>query len=234
MGEATARSGVLVTGGAGGLGVAVVERLVADGFRVTVPIRDVGDADRLPDSPLVRGVTADLREEDSVAGVVAAAGTPDEPLSAIVNLVGGFLQAGRAHETSDADLRGQIELNLGILHRVCRIAIPRLLEAGGGSIVTVSSRAAEEPFTGVSAYAAAKAAVAAYTKALAVEYGADGIRANAIVPGVIDTPANREAMPGSDRANWVPPALIADVIGFLVSPASAATNGAVLPVAGTG
>jgi NAD(P)-dependent dehydrogenase (short-subunit alcohol dehydrogenase family) len=110
--------------------------------------------------------------------------------------------------------------------------MPRLLERGGGSFVAVSARPALRPFPGSSAYATAKAAVLAFVMTLDADYRTKGIRANAILPSVIDTPANRAAEPDADHSKWVQPTEIARVVRFLVSDDSAVTSGAAIPVYG--
>jgi NAD(P)-dependent dehydrogenase (short-subunit alcohol dehydrogenase family) len=107
-----------------------------------------------------------------------------------------------------------------------------MLEGGGGSIVCVSTRAALRPFPGAAGYISSKAAVLAFVDALAAEYTADGVRANAILPSVIDTPANRASQPDADHSRWVSPEQIARVIRFLCSDDSAPTSGAHIPVYG--
>ena len=121
-----------------------------------------------------------------------------DDLRAVVNLVGGFAQGGRVHETPVEDFEAMLRLNLRPAYLVCAAALPRLLAAGGGTIVCVSARAALRPFAGAAGYAVAKAGVLAFVDALDAEYRDDGVRANAILPSVIDTPANRAAMPGAD------------------------------------
>jgi NAD(P)-dependent dehydrogenase (short-subunit alcohol dehydrogenase family) len=110
--------------------------------------------------------------------------------------------------------------------------LPHLIEAGAGAIVLVSTRAALQPFAGAAGYISSKAAVIALVKALAVEYRDEGVRANAILPSVIDTPGNRASMPDADFGKWVTPAEIAGVIAFLASEQSAPTSGAAVPVYG--
>ena len=110
--------------------------------------------------------------------------------------------------------------------------MPRLVDAGGGAFVAVSARAALQPFAGAAAYIAAKAAVLALVRALDAEYRQAGVRCNAILPSVIDTPANRRAQPDADHSAWVAPEQIARVVEFLVSDASSATTGAAIPVFG--
>jgi NAD(P)-dependent dehydrogenase (short-subunit alcohol dehydrogenase family) len=153
-------------------------------------------------------------------------------LRAVVNLVGGFTQGGRIHETDVAVLEEQLRLNLRAAWLVSAAGLPAMLAAGEGSIVCVSARAALAPFPGGAAYAIAKRAVLGLVDALDAEYRADGVRANAILPSVIDTPANRAAMPDADHAAWVAPEQIAATVAFLCSPASAATSGAHVPVYG--
>jgi NAD(P)-dependent dehydrogenase (short-subunit alcohol dehydrogenase family) len=168
-----------------------------------------------------------------VAGVVSAgAGEAGAPLRGVVNLVGGFAMGGRVHETDIEEFERQFRLNLRPTYLVTHAAVPHLLDAGGGSIVCVGTRAALQPFKGAAGYISSKAAVIAFAQAVAVEYKDDGIRCNAILPSVIDTPANRASMPKADHARWVKPADIAGVISHLLSGDSAPISGAALPVYG--
>jgi NAD(P)-dependent dehydrogenase (short-subunit alcohol dehydrogenase family) len=153
-------------------------------------------------------------------------------LDALVNLVGGFEAAGRVHETPIEDFERQFRLNLRATYLMCHAALPRMLDQGGGSIVCVSTRAVLRPFAGAAGYIASKAAVLAFVDALAVEYTKDGVRTNAILPSVIDTPANRAGQPDADHSRWVKPVEIARVIRFLCSDDSAPTSGAHIPVYG--
>jgi NAD(P)-dependent dehydrogenase (short-subunit alcohol dehydrogenase family) len=223
----------LVTGGTGGLGVAVVERFLADGWRVVVPWVVERGLERLAPRDGLELRRADLFDPAEVTQVVAAAGgDAGAPLAAVVNLVGGFAAGPRVHETPIEDFEAQFRLNLRPTYLVTQAALPTLIDVGGGAIVCVSTRAALEPFSGAAGYVASKAAVLALVRALAVEYRDDGVRANAILPSVIDTPANRAAMPSADHSRWVGPQEIASVIAFLCSPDSAPTSGAAVPVYG--
>jgi NAD(P)-dependent dehydrogenase (short-subunit alcohol dehydrogenase family) len=223
----------LVTGGTGGLGVGVVESLLAGGWRVVVPWVAERELERLPAHERLETLEADLFERDSVARTVTvAAGEPRAPLRAAVNLVGGFSQPGRVHEAPVEDFEAQLRLNLRPTYLVSQAALPHLVDAGGGAIVCVSSRAARRPFAGASGYVVAKAAVIALVEALAVEYRDEGVRANAVLPSVIDTPANRAASPDADHERWVEPAQVGAVIAFLCSEDSAPTSGAAVPVYG--
>jgi NAD(P)-dependent dehydrogenase (short-subunit alcohol dehydrogenase family) len=218
----------LITGGTGGLGVAVVESFLADGWRVVVPWIIGGEVERLP--PGAEAVEADLTDPDDVAKAVrVAASERDAPLRALANLVGGYALDQPVIDAPLADFEAMFALNLRPTYLVTQCALPRLVEAGGGAVVCVSSRAALEPFAGGAGYAASKAAVIAFARTVAAEHGADGVRCNAIVPTLIDTPANRKASPDAvDR--MVPPDRVASVIRFLCGDESVAVNGAVVPV----
>jgi len=218
---------VLVTGGTGGLGVAVVEELLRRDWEVVVPWVAERELERLPPRERLELVEADLFDGDRVRECVGRAG---ERLRGVVNLVGGFADGQPVAGTPIEDFEAQLRLNLRPTYLVTQAAFPRLVAAGGGSIVCVSSRAALRPFAGAAGYCASKAAVLAFTQVVAAEGKPHGIRCNAILPSVIDTPANR-AKDGPD-APMVPPAEIARAVAFLLSEDAAATSGAGIPVYG--
>ena len=216
---------VLVAGGAGALGSAVVHELCDRGWEVTVIDRhERGDDARTG----VHYVQADLLDPESAAGAVAAV----DGLKAVVNLVGGFAMGSKVGEADLGEFEFMLRLNLVPAFNLASAAMPRLAEAGGGAFVGVSARAALEPFSGAAGYITAKAGVLAFIRALDAEYRSKGVRANAVLPSTIDTPANREASPNADWSKWVPPEQIARVIAFLCSDDSAATSGAAVPVYG--
>jgi NAD(P)-dependent dehydrogenase (short-subunit alcohol dehydrogenase family) len=223
----------IVTGGTGGLGAAVVERLRDDGWRLVVPWIVESELERVGERDGVELIRADLSDPDAVASVVAtAAGSEEAPLRGVVNLVGGFAVGGRVHETPVEDFEKQFRLNLRPTYLMISASVPHLLAAGGGSIVCAGSRAALQPFPGAAGYISSKAAVTALAQAVAAEYKNDGIRCNAILPSVIDTPVNRASMPKADFDRWVKPAEIAGVIAWLLSDDSSPTSGAAVPVYG--
>jgi NAD(P)-dependent dehydrogenase (short-subunit alcohol dehydrogenase family) len=193
-----------ITGGGGGLGVAVVERFTTAGWNVAAPRRS----------------EVDLTDPEAVRRAVEAAA----PLHAVVNLAGGFAAGERVAETPVEQFEASLRLNLRTTYNVCHAAIPVL--ADDGAIVCTSSATARDPFAGSAGYAASKAGVTALARAIAKE----GVRCNVVVPSLIDTPANRESMPESSWSRLVPPERIAEVVLWLVSPESAALNGAELPV----
>jgi NAD(P)-dependent dehydrogenase (short-subunit alcohol dehydrogenase family) len=220
---------VVISGGTGGLGSAVTAKLLDAGWHVVVPYVDERELERVERHPQLELVAADLFDPAAAAAVVGRAGGR---LGALVNLVGGFASGGRVHETPVEDFESQFRLNLRPTYLLCHAALPRMLESGGGSIVCVSTRAALRPFSGAAGYISSKAAVLAFVDALAAEYTNDGVRANAILPSVIDTPGNRASQPDADHSRWVKPEQIADVISFLCSDESAAIGGAHIPVYG--
>ncbi len=234
----------LITGATGGLGAAVIDAFLVDGWRVVAPVRGKEGSEQpglayvqadllYAEQPGPAYVQADLLEAEQVqAAVELAAASEAVPLRAVVNLVGGFFDGPRVHELSIEDFERQLALNLRPTFLVTRAALPHLLAAGGGAIVCVGTRAAVRPYRGAAAYATAKAAVVAFARAVAADYRDDGVRCNTVLPSIIDTPANRSAMPDADVAKWVKPEEIARVIRFLCSEESGATSGAEIPVYG--
>jgi NAD(P)-dependent dehydrogenase (short-subunit alcohol dehydrogenase family) len=219
---------VLVAGGTGALGAAVVKELVASGYPVAATWVVEKERERLEGVEGVELIKADLFDPDEAASAVAAI----SEIGAVVNLVGGYAEGGRVHETEPDEFERLMRLNLRPNVLLARAAIPRFLRRGGGAFVAVSARPALRPFPGAAPYIVAKAAVLAFVQTLDAEYRHDGVRANAVLPSVIDTPANRAGQPDADHSKWVPPAEIAKVVRFLVSDDSSPTSGAAIPVYG--
>ena len=219
----------IITGGTGGLGATVTGRFLDDGWRVVVPWVSESELERVGERDGLELIQADLFDEASVKEVAELAGPETR---AVVNLVGGFHAGERIHETPLEALEKQLRLNLFTGWLVTSAALPAMLAAGEGSVVCVAARAARQPFRGGAPYTIAKQAVLGFVDALDADYSADGIRANAILPSVIDTPGNRAAQPDADHADWVSPAQLAATIAFLCSTDAAATSGAHVPVYG--
>ncbi len=226
-------SHVMVTGGAGALGTAVVGALITAGAVCHVPCMTDAEAERFPHRhhpgvKLVVGV--DLVDEAAVADLYDAV----PALWASIHLAGGFA-AAPIGETRRADLTRQLDLNLVTCFLCCRAAVTAMMQqSAGGRIVNVAARPALEwrAGAGMTGYAASKAAVAALTVALAEEVVGHGILVNAVAPSVMDTPANRQAMPRADHAAWPKVEEVAHTIAFLASPDNRVTRGGVVPVYG--
>jgi len=227
---------IVVSGGAGALGTAVVEALAGAGAICHVPCLHEAEKQscRLQESKNVRlAVAGNLADEAVVArfyqGIV--------PLWASIHIAGGFAMAPM-RETTAAMLHQQLDMNLVSCALCCRAAVNAMSSntaaGAGGRIVNVSARAGLEwrSGAGMVAYTASKAAVAALTAALAEEVAKDGILVNAVAPSIMDTPANRQAMPKADYALWPKVEEVAATIMFLVSPENRVTRGAVVSVYG--
>jgi NAD(P)-dependent dehydrogenase (short-subunit alcohol dehydrogenase family) len=222
---------VVVTGGTGALGTTVVSKLLAAGATCVVPYVHEAEAQRFPDrsdAKVKLVAVSDLSDEAQVAKVYSEA-----KLWASIHIAGGFA-AGKVAETDKTALMAQIDSNLVSCFLCCRAAVNAMLASGGGRIVNVAARPALEwrSGAGMSAYTVAKTGVAALTVALAEEVAKDGILVNAVAPSIMDTPANRAAMPKADHAKWPKVEEVAATILFLASPDNKVTRGAVVPVYG--
>lgn len=222
---------VVVTGGVGALGTAVVGALLEAGAVCHVPCRTQAEAQRFAhrDHAGVKlSAPVDLADEAAIEKLYA--GVPR--LWASLHIAGGFAAAS-IEATGKADLLRQIETNLVSAHLCCRAAV-RAMAGNGGRIVNVAASRAIEWRTGagMTAYTASKAAVAALTVALAEEVVSKGILVNAVAPSIMDTPANRAAMPKADHAKWPKVEDVAATILFLASPENKVTRGAIVPVYG--
>jgi NAD(P)-dependent dehydrogenase (short-subunit alcohol dehydrogenase family) len=228
MSEAS-KGAVVVTGGAGALGAAVLAEFGARGREVIVLDRPGERLEGVAARTGVHTVPVDLGDR---ADVAAAFRRVDElaPVNALVALAGGF-KPGSLAETTPELLDSLWRSNFASVLWCCQAAAPRLAEAGGGTIVTVGSKTAREGKAPV-AHATSKAAVLRLTELLAAELRPQRIRVNAVLPSVIDTPANRAWMSEDLARRAVSPAAIATVIGFLSSEDSAPTSGASIPVYG--
>jgi NAD(P)-dependent dehydrogenase (short-subunit alcohol dehydrogenase family) len=230
---------VVVTGGTGALGRAVVSALRAANAVCHIPNLIAAELDSFPFAVdagvhIVRGI--DVTDEAAVKRFYDAL----PPLWASIHLAGGFA-TGPIAETSAADFTAQFHMNAlsSFLCSAAAVAAIRARKAPvsgapGGRIVNVSARPAIEPRlgAGMTAYTAAKSAVAALTQALAQELTEEQIWVNAVAPSIIDTPVNRAAMPDADHSRWVSPADLAEIIAFLAAPDNRVTRGAVIPVYG--
>lgn len=225
---------IVVTGGTGALGIALVGALLETGATCHVSYRDAAEAERFPHRAHERVRLVEVKSLSEEADVAALFGSVGA-LWASVHLAGGYA-VSKVAETSKADLMRQMETNFVTAFLCCREAVKAMKGGanGGGRIVNVAARPALEWRTGagMAAYTASKAAVASLTAALAEEVAKDGILVNAVAPSIMDTPANRKAMPKADFAAWPKVEEVAATILFLASPANAVTRGAIVPVYG--
>jgi NAD(P)-dependent dehydrogenase (short-subunit alcohol dehydrogenase family) len=224
---------VLLTGGTGGLGMGVTPVVIAQGADVTIPYINGKEVEHLQTilSPEVfekiQFIPANLTDEGSVINLINRM----ERVDILIHLVGGF-SMGKTHEYSYTAWKNDFDLNLNTTFLLCKHALANMLRHGYGRIVTVGSRGAVQPAAQLAAYCASKAGVVALTQAIAEETKGTNITANTVLPSVIDTPANREAMGTSEAEKWVKPESLAQVICFLASEAAQDIRGAAIPVYG--
>jgi len=225
----------LITGATGALGRVVARQFQQAGATLVLTGRSEPKLHQLfpdlaldPHHLLLGGV--DLREMASAEAMVQPIAERFGRIDILVNTVGGYRGGVPVHQMSPADWDEMLTLNARVAFIVSRAVVPLMLQAGGGKIVHVAGRAALSGSAGVAAYAAAKSAVVRLTESLAAELREHGINVNCVLPGTIDTPANRAAMPDADFSRWVAPEAVGDVILFLCSPAARALHGVAIPV----
>ena len=221
---------VVVTGGTGALGAAVVGALLDRGATCHIPTRGGEATDNFSFAKHARIYPAvDLADQDQTDLFYSKAGS----LWASIHLAGGFA-AKALRASGKSDLMAQLDTNIVSCFLCCRAAL-KAFGADGGRIVNVAARPALEPRTGagMTAYTIAKSGVAALTMALAEEVVKDGVLVNAVAPSIMDTPANRRAMPKADHALWPKVEQVAATILFLASPENTVTRGSIVPVYGS-
>ena len=226
----------LVTGGGGHLGSSVTRHLLGNGASVIACEHDSGKLDRLvaqmPNEGRLTPIVCDVTDEDEVEAMMAEVredfGGPD----ALLNLAGGFAAGKSVAETELETWRYMFELNVTSMFLCSKHALPYMLEADQGRIVSISSKAADDLPGGRAAYAVAKAAVLNLTACMAEEIAGTGVACAAVMPSIIDTPITREARPDADPARWVKPEQITQVLGWLISDEAGAVNGSVLRLYG--
>ena len=229
----------IITGAVGNLGAATARAFHRSGAK-TVLVDRVPDRLReayaeVADSPghwLAGGV--DLSNPDSLGKLMEQVLKRFGRVDVLVNTVGGYLGGKPVQETDWADWDFLFGINLRTTLNCCRAVVPQMLKQQDGRIINVASSAGLQGSAGYAAYSASKSAVLRLTESLAAELKASHINVNCILPGTIDTPQNRAAMPNGDFSKWVEPGAIAEVIQFLASDASRAVNGAAIPVYGKG
>jgi NAD(P)-dependent dehydrogenase (short-subunit alcohol dehydrogenase family) len=222
----------LVTGADGGLGIHVTKALLDAGFLVAGLAPKIKQSDF--DNSRFTALPSRLDSLEAAKRSADAVITKFGKIDVLAHLVGGFAGGPSVAETDDTTFRRMFEMNVDSAFHILRAVLPHMQKAGNGRIIAIGSRAAESPGAGVGAYSASKAALVSLIRTIAVENKDSGITANVILPGTIDTPANRKAMPKADITNWVQPAAIASFIVWLASDAAGDMTGAVIPLYGRG
>jgi NAD(P)-dependent dehydrogenase (short-subunit alcohol dehydrogenase family) len=223
---------VLITGAQGGLGTFVTAAFLEAGAQVVGTARKIDGKAFL--HPNFEAIPADLGRPNDAAHLVADALSKFGKIDALVHTAGGFAGGAPIHETDDATWDHMIELNLRASLNILRAVLPGMREKQRGRIVMIGSRAGVEPSANISAYSASKAAMISLVKTAALENRKLGITANVILPGTIDTPANRLSDPKGDATKWVSPQRLAALALFLASDEAADITGAAIPVYGAG
>lgn len=230
---------VMVAGGTGGLGQAVSRAFLEAGATVVVSYRtpqefaDLRQAAAL-DATRLQGERLDITDEAAVRQTVERIAAQHGRLDALVNAVGGYAGGAPLWNVEGAVLERMLALNLRPNHVLARAVVPLMLRQGSGSIVAIAARAALEHTAGAAAYAASKAAALALMDSLAADLAGSGVRVNTVLPSIIDTVANRRAMPAADFARWPRPEDIARVVLFLCGADAKVIHGAAIPVYGAG
>jgi NAD(P)-dependent dehydrogenase (short-subunit alcohol dehydrogenase family) len=222
----------LITGANGGLGTHVTKGFLGAGFTVVGVSPSIRQSDF--DHPKFIALPASLTSLDAAKKAVDTVIARYKKIDVFAHLVGGFAGGQTIAEMDDATWQRMLDANLNSAFHILRAVIPPMRKAGGGRIIAIGSRAAEDPGPKVGAYSASKAALVSLIKTVALENKDAGITANVILPGTMDTAANRTDMPGADISQWVQPASVASLILWLAGDAGKDVTGAEIPVYGRG
>tara|TARA_Y100000815_G_scaffold11058_5_gene9926 strand:+ start:36235 stop:36939 length:705 start_codon:yes stop_codon:yes gene_type:complete len=225
---------VIVTGAAGNLGSAVAKKFAEEGASVALfghrleKVEAV--ANELAGNHAAFGVDLTDREatKNAIADVAEKLGPPD----IVCAIAGGFDMGTPVHEVPGEDWQKMMDRNLGTLLSVLAAVTPGMIERGAGKIVTIGANGAKTGGKTMGPYAASKSAVMRVTESASAELKSHGINVNSVLPSIIDTPENRDAMPKADPAKWVTPESLAGVIAFLCSDDAKDIHGALVPVTG--
>jgi NAD(P)-dependent dehydrogenase (short-subunit alcohol dehydrogenase family) len=222
----------LITGASGGLGMHVTKAFLDAGFAVAGVAPKIQQSDFNHPNFTALPVTIDSLDaaKKAAEAVISRFGKID----VVAHLVGGFAGGQSIADTDDATFQRMFDTNVSSAFHILRAVIPYMRRAGAGRIIAIGSRAAEDPGANVGAYSASKAALVSLIRTVAVENKEAGITANVILPGTMDTPANRKDMPGADTSQWVQPASVASLIVWLAGDAGKDVTGAAIPVYGRG
>lgn len=222
---------VLVTGADGGLGTFVTLGFLDAGATVIGTSRKIQQS--AYSSPSFTALPAEISTGEGARSLVDQVVARFGRLDVLAHTVGGFAGGQSIADTDDATFQRMLDLNLNSVFHILRATIPALRQTGNGRIIAIGSRAALEPGAGVGAYSASKAAMVSLIRTVALENNDAGLTANVILPGTMDTPANRKSMPNADFSKWVRPSTVASLITWLAGIAGKDINGAVIPVYGS-
>lgn len=227
---------VLLTGAAGALGREVAAAFLAQGDRLVLLDQDAARLAQafpaLATDARHRLVAADVTSPESLAAALAPAFAALGPAEVLVHVAGGFEMGEGVHEISRASWQRMLDLNAWSFVAITSQVVPAMLQAGRGRVLAVSARGGFKGAAAMGAYAAAKSALQRLVESLSAEVRAKGIAVNSVAPSIIDTPANRAAMPEADASKWVPTSELAATLVFLASPGAASIHGQHLTVDG--
>lgn len=221
---------VIVTGADGGLGTFVTERFLGAGDQVFGASRKI-QAKTFPNSNFT-AVPTDFSDFNSVKNLADVAIERAGRIDVLVHTVGGFAAGAPIHETDEQTWALMRDQNLTSTYYVARAVVPHLQSSGKGRFIAVGSKAAEQPHANMGPYVIFKTALVTLVKTIALETAASGVRANLVLPGTMDTPSNRAAMPKVDPKTWVSPVAVANAIFWLAGDEASEVNGAAIPVSG--
>src|ERR1700730_8436353 len=223
---------VLITGAKGGLGTFVTQRFLGTGATVVGASRSISQED-FP-FPNFVAMPVDFTKSAAATSAIGSLVERYGKLDVLVHIVGALAAGKSVAETDDATWEQMRDLNLPSAFCVLRAAIPHMRKLGAGRIVAVGSLTAVEPHAGLGAYVTFKSALVSLVRTVALENKDAGVTANVVLPGTMDTPANRKAMPGADFSKWVKPADVADLILWLADERAGHVTGAAIPIDGSG
>jgi len=219
---------IFITGAKGGLGSFITQRFLATGAKVVGASRSISQQD-FP-APNFVALPVDFTKPAAVTGAVNSVVDRYSRLDVLVHVVGAFAGGKSVAETDDATWEQMRDLNLTSAFYTLRAAIPHLRKSGTGRIVAIGSLTAVEPHAGLAAYVTFKAALAMLVRTVALENRDAGVTANVVLPGTMDTPANRKAMPNADFSKWLPPSEVADLVLWLCDERAGRITGTTIPI----
>ena len=220
----------LITGANGGLGMAVTKAFLEAGAQVGGVSPKIQDSDF--GHPNFKAFPGEIASGESAKALSSAVVAKFGRIDVLVHLVGAFKGGKPVAETDDDTFRSMLDANLVAAFYIIRAVLPDMRTRGSGRILAIGSKAAIEPAPKIGAYAASKAALVSLVRTVAIENKDRGITANVVLPGTMDTPGNRAAMPNADPSKWVQPAQVASMLVHLATDEASQISGGTIPVLG--